>query len=165
MRRDGIDLNEVVQYPGRKLTFEFTTELESEEDLDLLEPISCQLEAVSTGNLLLVRSDCTTRLVLECSRCAEPVEVDFAFQMSDEFPVEGVPSSYSHDSYAKVAAEEPYQLFERNSLLVDTYIRQGLIINLPIQTLCREDCKGIVDAYSAKPTGHPAMMELEKFRN
>jgi len=62
MTREGLlDLNEAVQHPGKKLVFDVQTELQHEEDIDLLEPVTGQLRAVSTGNLLLVDADLSTR--------------------------------------------------------------------------------------------------------
>lgn len=170
MRRDGlVDLNEAVQNPGRRLTFDIETELEKEEDLDLLAPVVGVLEAISTGNVLLVNGEFTTKCVLECARCGSGIPSDIAFKMNDEFDVEGVPSSYGSDGYAEVVCEEPYELFVKNGLDLDTYVRQGLLVSLPIQPLCSGSwdvpCPTEVKLSSGSELkGHPAMMELEKFR-
>lgn len=170
MRRDGlVDLNEAVQNPGRGLAFDIETELENEADLDLIAPIKGVLEAVSTGNLLLVTGEFTTRCVLECARCGASLERDVAFKMNDEFDVEGVPSSYGSDGYAQVSCDEPYELFDKNGLILDTFVRQGLLVNMPIQPLCSgswdKPCPNPVKSTAgASGKGHPGMMGLEKFR-
>lgn len=136
-REDLLDLNEALQYPGKKLHFAVSTELTSEEDLDLLQPVSGELEAVSTGNLLLLKGSFKTRAVVECARCAGPLEMELEFEMADEFMVDGIPSSWSREGYAKVAPdEEPEPLFAENRLYRDRYVRQGLLLNLPMQPLC-----------------------------
>ena len=56
--------------------------------------------------------------------------------MEEQFPVEGVPSAYASDDFARVVADEPYPLFEDNSLMVENLIRQGLLLNMPVQPLC-----------------------------
>jgi uncharacterized protein len=137
MKRDDLlDLNDALQHPGRKVAVDIETDLPQEEDLDLLKPLTGFLEAVSTGNVLLVEGEFATRCVLECSRCSAPLEVDVAFEMSEQFPVEGTPSVYAHDDYARVVPDEPFPLFEGNSLMVENLVRQGLLLNLPIQSLC-----------------------------
>ena len=166
MTREGLlDLNEAVQHPGKKLVFDVQTELKHEEDIDLLEPVTGQLRAVSTGNLLLVDADLSTRAVLECARCSAPIELDLEFQMSDQFLVEGLPSAYSHEGYAKVVADEPEPMFQGNSLIFDSYVRQGLLLNLPAQPLCSGSwdgpCKGEVPKLEgAGESGHPAFIAL-----
>lgn len=141
-REDLLDLNDVLQHPGREVAVDVSTDLTQEEDLDLLKPLEGYLEAVSTGNLLLLTGKFNTRAVVECSRCGAPLETDIAFDLDEQFPVEGTPSSFNSQDYAKVAAEEPFQLFEGNNLIVEALLRQGLIVNIPIQTLCEHGWEG-----------------------
>ena len=172
MRREGLlDLNEAVQNPGKTLTFDVKTELAQEEDIDLLSSIQGQLEAVSTGSVLLVGGKFTVRVVLECARCATPIEKDIEFEMDDEFEIEGVPSAYnSEGGYAQVIQDEPFQLFDKNALMKDTYLRQGLLVSIPFQPLCTEGWEAPCPNAPSTTTneesksGHPAMMALEKFR-
>jgi len=50
MKRDDLlDLNDILQHPGRKLEVDISTELPEEEDIDLVKPLEGYLEAVSTG--------------------------------------------------------------------------------------------------------------------
>ncbi len=137
MRRDDLlDLNDVLQHPGRKLAVDISTELPEEEDVDLVAPLEGYLEAVSTGNLLLLTGKFTTTVVTECARCDGPLENPVEFEIEEQFAVEGVPSSYSATDFAKVVEDEPYPMFTGNELMVEQLLRQGLLLNLPIQSLC-----------------------------
>ena len=143
MKRDDLlDLNEALQHPGKKVAVDLSTELPEEEDIDLVEPVEGFLECVSTGNMLLVTGEFTKKCVLECSRCSEPIEVDLAYSMDEQFPVEGVPSGWSNEGHAKVVEEEDYPLFDNNSLMVERLVRQGLLVNLPMQVLCEHGWTG-----------------------
>lgn len=137
MRRDDLlDLNDVLQHPGRTLAVDVSTELPEEADLDLLTPIEGFLEAVSTGNVLLVTGEFTTRAVVECARCTGPLEMDLKFEIDEQFTVEGTPSSLSLGEMAKVVADEPFPLFEGNQLIVEALVRQALLLAVPVQPLC-----------------------------
>ena len=136
-REDLLDLNDVLQHPGRTLAVDVSTELPEEGDLDLLKPLDGFLEAVSTGNVLLVTGEFTTRLVLECARCTGPIESDVSFEIDEQFAVEGTPSSLSVGEMAKVVEDEPFPLFEGNQLIVEALIRQALLLALPVQPLCQ----------------------------
>ncbi|MBS1724019.1 MAG: DUF177 domain-containing protein [Armatimonadetes bacterium] len=170
MKREGLlDLNEAVQHPGKKLAFEVRTALDQEEDLDLLEPVSGTIEAVSTGNLLLLTSRFKTRAVFECARCGAPIEKDLEFVMDDQFAVEGVPSAYSREGYAHVVEDEPEPMFQENSLILDHYVRQGLIVNVPSQPLCSDSwdgpCKEEVKGQeNERLSGHPAFKALQGWK-
>jgi uncharacterized protein len=135
-REDLLDLNDVLQHPGRKLAVDISTELENEPDLDLASPMLGFLEAVSTGNLLLITGQFDVRVVVDCARCGGPIEVDVHVDVEEQFPVVGIPSSYSSQDCAKVSPEEPFELFDENNLMVEALLRQALIISSPMQPLC-----------------------------
>ena len=137
MRRDDLlDLNDVLQNPGRKLAVDLSTEFDQEAEMDLVAPLEGTLEAVSTGNLLLVTGEFKTRAVVECARCSEPLELDVTFDMDEQFDVEGVPASFGTQGFAKVVSDEPTPLFEENHLIVEALVRQGLLLAMPVQPLC-----------------------------
>ncbi len=145
MKRDDLlDLNDILQHPGRQIAVDIATELPEEADVDLVEPLEGYLEAVSTGNILILTGKFKTRAVLECARCGAPLEQDVEFELDEQFAVEGTPSSLSSQDVAKIAADEPYEIFEGNNLLVEALLRQGLLLSLPIQALCthgwEEEC-------------------------
>lgn len=141
-REDLLDLNDILQHPGRVLAVDISTELETEADVDLLQPLEGFLEAVSTGNLLLVTGEFKTRMVLECARCTGPLEMDLEFEIDEQFPVEGIPSSLNPQDSAKVVPDEPFELFEGNSLMVESLLRQGLLLALPLAPLCEFGWEG-----------------------
>lgn len=144
MRRDDLlDLNEVLQHPGRKLEVDISTEFPEEEDLELLRPLEGYLEAVSSGNLLLLTGKFETAVIVDCARCGGPLEVPVEFEVEEQFPVEGVPSSYSSQDYARVKGdEEPYPMFEGNNLMVSVLLRQDLLVAMPVQLLCQYGWEG-----------------------
>lgn len=143
MKRDDLlDLNDVLQHPGRELAVDLSTELPEEQDIDLLKPVEGYLEAVSTGNILLITGSFNTRAVLECARCSGPLEVDVDFELDEQFPVEGTPSSLNPQDSARVVSDEPFPLFEGNILFVELLIRQALILSMPMQSLCEYGWEG-----------------------
>jgi uncharacterized metal-binding protein YceD (DUF177 family) len=168
LREDLLDLNDVLQHPGRTLVVDISTELAEEEDLDLVAPVEGFIEAVSSGNLLLVKGEFSTRTVLECSRCSGPLEIDINFEFDEAFAVEGVASSLSHQDFARVKADEPYPLFEGNNLMVEALLRQNLLLNMPVQTLCEygwdEECPVAKERGSIRKEDFATRLEFEKLR-
>jgi uncharacterized protein len=135
-RDDLLDLNDILQHPGRELAVDIQTELPEEEDLDLVKPLEGFLECVSTGNILMIKGEFKTRAVVECARCTSPLEVDVEFSIDEQFQVEGVASSLSPTDFARVVSDEPYELFDGNQLMVEPLVRQALLLELPMQPLC-----------------------------
>lgn len=60
-----------------------------------------------------------------------------SFEIDEQFAVEGVAACYGTGDQARVVADEPFPLFEGNSLILDALLRQSLIVSLPIQPLCK----------------------------
>ena len=120
---------------------DIATELPEMADLDLLAPVEGFIEAVSTGNALLLTGEFKARVVLECSRCDRPLEMNIDFVLDEHFGVVGIPSSMSHQDFAKmeVDADEPIKFFEENNLMVEALIQQTLLLNLPIHPQCEGD--------------------------
>ena len=151
MKRDDLlDLNDVLQHPGRELAVDISTELPEEVDIDLLKPLEGYLEAVSTGNILLITGSFSTRAVLECARCSGPLEVDVDFELDEQFPVEGTPSSLNPQDYARVVSDEPFPLFDGNQLIVELLLRQALLLSMPMQSLCEFGWEGTCPIAAAR---------------
>jgi uncharacterized protein len=166
MRRDDLlDLNDVLQHPGRQLAVDISTELPDEADIDLVRPVDGFLEAVSTGNILLITGTFTTKAVLECARCSGPLEVDFSFDIDEQFPVEGVASSYNAAEFAKVAPDEPFELFEGNNLIVEALIRQSMLLAMPMQPLCEFGWDGPCPVAEARADMSPGSQGRPEFSN
>jgi uncharacterized protein len=162
MRRPKLfDLNDALQHPGRKVSLKVSTSLEEEDDLDLVRPIVGELEAVSTGRVLLVEGLCHVTMVLECARCNVPVEVEFDMDIHEEFPVEGVAAGYGSGGMAHVVPGEDAVMFRGNSLIWEELIRQDLWGQIPFSVLCREDCPG-VDWGNGAPSGRPEFQVLSQ---
>ena len=156
MKRDDLlDLNDVLQHPGRELAVDISTELPEEVDVDLLKPLEGYLEAVSTGNILLITGSFNTRAVLECARCSGPLEVDVDFELDEQFPVEGTPSSLNPQDYARVVSDEPFPLFEGNNLVVEQLLRQALLLAMPMQSLCQFGWEGDCPVAAARDASLP----------
>ncbi len=165
-REDLLDLNDVLQHPGRKIAVDVSTELPDEEDLDLVLPLEGYIEAVSTGNILLVTGEFKTKAVVECARCTAPLEKEIGFEIDEQFAVEGIPSSLSPHDTARVVSDEPYELFEGNSLIVEALLRQALLLSIPMQPLCEFGWDGpcpVAAARTVKPEpAAPAKLGLGK---
>lgn len=171
MRREELlDLNDVLQHPGRKISVDISTEFPEDPDIILARPLEGFLEAVSTGNLLLLKGQCKAGVIADCARCGEPIEQEVEFEIDEQFPVAGVPSSYSHSDYAHVVPDEPYPMFEGNSLNVQTLLREDLIVGLPVQPLCQYGWEGDCPVAAARGASKPSkpaslqLTQLEKFK-
>ncbi|HTQ08865.1 MAG TPA: hypothetical protein VMI31_02220, partial [Fimbriimonadaceae bacterium] len=82
----------------------------------------------------------------------------------------GIPSSLNPNDFARVVPDEPFELFDGNSLLVEALLRQSLLLALPMQPLCEYGWDGPcpiaaqrgVEAHS-EAAGKSGLEELSQF--
>jgi uncharacterized protein len=164
-----LDLNDVIQHPGHVAEIEINAASVEDPDVALNGPITGLLEARLEGSVLHLSGHFDTTAVLECSRCGSDFEDPIEFDLEEMYPIEGVPGELG--GFAQVNdSDEPYPLFEGNKLRVEELLRQLLIVELPMNEVCSEACKGLCEVCGhnlndgpcecVHQSGHPALQNL-----
>ncbi len=110
-------------------------------DLQPTEALRGSLRLIRTKNGMLVQLDAQTRLRVICSHCLEPTVVPVSLHVQEEFlqtvdVVSGLPLA--------AAGDDPALLIDdHHELHLKDWIRQYLLLALPMSPLCRADCKGL----------------------
>lgn len=98
----------------------------------------------NTGGEIRLRGHLSVRMEAECDRCLEtasfPVDVDF-----DLF-YEPVSASPRDEDVAIEAGEIEIDFYKGEGLELEDVLREQILLSLPMQRICREDCKGICPA-------------------
>jgi uncharacterized protein len=121
--------------------------------------LDLRLEAVVDG--VLVSGTARAQLAGECVRCLEPVssEVDVEFQELYVYPED--PAAYGHASQPKRGEEgeeeEGISRLVGDLLDLEPLVRDAVVLSLPFQPVCRDDCPGLCPecgALLAEDPGH-----------
>jgi uncharacterized protein len=95
----------------------------------------------NTGGEIRIRGHLTVPMESECDRCLEvagyPVELDFDLFYQ---PAESGPEG---QEVALRAGESEVDFYEGEGLELEVVLREQILLSLPMQRTCREDCKGI----------------------
>ena len=95
----------------------------------------------NTGGEIRIVGRVEVRMAAECDRCLEraehPVGVDF-----DLF-YEPARSGPEGSEIALDAGESEVDFYEGEGLELENVLREQILLALPMQRICREDCKGI----------------------
>jgi len=111
------------------------------EDARPLEPLRGELRLMRTPRSIFVRGDLTTRVVVECSRCLADVETPAGVEVEAEyFPEVDVTTGLSLPAPDDDLA---FTIDENHELDLTEVVRQGLLLALPMQIVCRETCQGL----------------------
>ncbi|OKL50364.1 hypothetical protein BM477_01575 [Boudabousia marimammalium] len=114
---------------------EWSTEVAQWLDQDF--PIRVELQSLTDGVLVSVAGELGWTAL--CSRCAEEVRGSTPLNAQDVF--------FYPDSPVVTEAEEDeeFYLIENDSIDLEPFVRDELILGLPTLPLCSPDCEGLCD--------------------
>lgn len=109
--------------------------------------IDLRISAVSEG--VLASAEVRALAVGECTRCLDRIEIDLDESFNELFIYESDHRSHgSHNSKRRekeivVEDEDEVLTMEGDAIDLEGPIRDALILNLPVNPLCSEDCLGL----------------------
>ena len=130
---------------GKELHFSLTPDWwksDSDEDriLGLDSPLTARLKVYPAGEKILVDGVLSARLILRCDRCLETYETD----VTTDFRIYVSMIPFKGEAEVELSGNDlNIDFIEDNFLDSDQIIKEQLILNLPMKTLCNDDCKGL----------------------
>jgi uncharacterized protein len=94
-----------------------------------------------SGRGVLISGSFSGGVVLVCSRCLDL----FPFQAHDDFHLYSETSAQGQldEERALTDAELDVTYLEQGRINTDHLLRENILLSLPVQPLCREDCRGL----------------------
>lgn len=137
-----VDLTEI-EGSSRQLEFSIP-----QADLDfenssfrLTDDVRVTCEVAKRAAQIDLRGSILADMEIECTRCLEPV--------SEHVPIEFVasfvtPENFSFDKERGVSAEDlDTDVLDSDRVDLKELVREQILLNLPEQVFCRQDCKGL----------------------
>ncbi len=106
-----------------------------------LAPVKATFHLEREANGVLANGVFTTTAVVQCSRCAEPVSIP----ISDSFTVlftEADDTSRAEDVELS-ASDLDVGVMRDDRLDLTQLLRENILLNVPLQPLCRAECRGL----------------------
>ena len=86
-------------------------------------------------------------LEVECSRCLQEIEKNFEVKFEAVFVT---PENFTEAKEAELNATDlDVSVFEGDKIDLTELVREQILLNLPEQVFCREDCKGLCEKCGA----------------
>ncbi|MEA3336458.1 MAG: DUF177 domain-containing protein [Chloroflexota bacterium] len=106
-----------------------------------VEPLLGKVRMLRTNRGILVESTLTGEVIVPCSRCLTSIQVPVTLDVEEEFqPTIDV----VRGTYLKFEEEDSALLINDQHILdLEEVLRQALLLALPMQVLCRQDCGGL----------------------
>ncbi|MBA4494741.1 YceD family protein [Paenactinomyces guangxiensis] len=101
-----------------------------------LEPVKVTAQVLKLdSHLIEVKAEQSTHATLTCSRCLSEIEIPVQTEWVEQFT--------DVENQAGETEEHEIHLIEGNILDLTPYIREALLLSIPLAPVCREDCKGL----------------------
>lgn len=138
---------------------EGTVELNS-DDIAILEPVSGDVRLQRTNQGVLATGEFATSVQLECVRCLEPFQLPMQVAFSEMF----VPTLdvVTGQAMPRVDEDDVFPIDAHHHLNLAEPIRQQIILEAPMQPLCREDCGGLCPVCGKNRNVDPCNCEQEE---
>jgi uncharacterized protein len=117
-----------------------------DEDVGFEEKIAIRGRLSKTGETVSLSGWLTARLILACSRCAKDFTFPLYLELTTQFlPLVQAATTRPGEGLQDVdVTEEDYLHFYRGqSVFLDDFIREEVILAIPMQPLCDPNCKGL----------------------
>lgn len=142
-----LDLSEIVMREGMRVDLDIDQAGVEDPDLVFARPLTGQLHFENSVELISITGKSETTLTIPCSRCLVDVAVPIGLQIQEHLPVDDV----MHPNREPVEGAEIETVVStivyldqgRPILDLDELLRQLIVTEVPIKTLCDEDCKGL----------------------
>ncbi len=93
------------------------------------------------GNDVALRGRLHTKLEVVCGRCLQPVQLPISADFSERF-VRAV--TWAAEEQHELQTEDlNISVFDGEGIELDDLVREELLLAVPANVLCREDCKGL----------------------
>jgi uncharacterized protein len=104
-----------------------------------------------SGNEIVVRARVRSSLTTPCARCLEPaaveIDTDLSLLLRPEGPAAGTKAKAPE--YEFTSAEADTDSFDGETVVLDGFVREAILLELPNFPLCSEGCPGIGPAAAA----------------
>lgn len=147
-----LDTRELGRRPGSQRMVSFQAEAPAELGIEILgvpegSPVAfdLRLEAVMEG--VLVTGTASAGLAGECARCLEPIEDDISVDLQELYLYDGRESGDGED--------DDVSRTEGDLIDLEPVLRDAVVLALPFQPLCQDDCPGLCADCGARLADDP----------
>ena len=161
-----LDLSEIVIRHGMRVGHDVDQPDVDDPDLTFAEPLKGHLDFENGGDLISFHGRVNTAIIVPCSRCLADVRVPVRLDVEEHFPIEQVlhpDRPPAEDEEVDIDVSSVVYLDQGRPILdLDELLRQLILAEVPIRTLCTEACAGLCPHCGANRNEQPCRCEEEQ---
>lgn len=143
-----LDLSEIAHNIGKRQKYAIDQPCweKEESDVGCVGKIVGEVDFSNTGRLIIARGWLTACLEMECSRCLTSFRTPVETKIEEQFEIPNYQATLNGvEDEEEDAPVEPDPLFEDNILDLSAFVREILMLSVPIRPLCSAVCKGLCE--------------------
>lgn len=157
-------VSELKRLVGEQKTFQWQEPISSfdlsDKDMTLTEPVTAEVTVINGGDRFLVQGSAEAKMKMSCCRCLVEFPQTVSVELFEQylFVSKGKPDERDEDDeedeedrYLPVLTSDQIEV---SRLLIEAFYSQ-----LPLKTLCDEDCEGLCDQCGANLNDGPCKCE------
>lgn len=123
-----INVSELLKETGRKITLNEPINIAFQKDeLEIEGSINANLELINAGGNILAKGSLNANIALICARCLKKYFNNLNINIEEEF--------------SKETNDLSFPIEPDNSIELDEMIRQNILTEIPIKSVCGEGCR------------------------
>ncbi|MCX8052750.1 MAG: DUF177 domain-containing protein [Armatimonadetes bacterium] len=141
-----LDLTEIVAHLGKRIRYDIDEPAIEDLGGDVagVSSMTGQVTFTNTGRHLVTRGSFQAVVELECSRCLRKHRVELDLPIEEELPIAGrIVEPGGEEIVEELPEEEKEPLFVDGIFDLTEFLRQTILVALPIKPLCSEQCLGL----------------------
>jgi uncharacterized protein len=158
-----LDLSEIVIREGMHAGVDIDQPGVEDPDLVFAAPLTGHLDFNNGGDLVNFDGKIRTTLTLPCSRCLTDVRVPVDIDVEEHFPIADVLQPRRQpepgEDFDTTVSSVVYHDQGKPILDLDELMRQWIVADIPIQTLCQDACAGLCPQCGANRNETPCECE------
>lgn len=155
-----LDTRELGRRPGSQRSVSFTAEAPAELGIEILGvpegsqvEFDLRLEAVMEG--VLVSGTASAELEGECARCLEPIEDHLTIDLQELFLYGDSAGDSRKGQPVEDDQDDDLRWTEDDLIDLEPLLRDAVVLALPFQPLCQDDCPGLCAECGARLADDP----------
>jgi uncharacterized protein len=156
-----LDTRELGRRPGSQRLVSFTAPAPADLGIEVLRvpegspvELDLRLEAVMEG--VLVTGQARARLEGECARCLDEIHDEVVGDIQELFVYDESDTTTGSGTTPRDGEDDDVARLEGDLLDLEPQLRDAVVLMLPFQPLCRDDCPGLCPTCGARLADDPA---------
>lgn len=137
------DIRDRISKRDTKVTLDIDTPAPPGTEVEFVGNVTGRVTLRNIGREIAARGHLEAVALMECSRCLTMHEVPIEFDFTETCALTQIDEPLSYTQVVDEDEAAPIPILDGDVVDLSELVRQLLVLNLPVRSLCRPDCKGI----------------------